>query len=130
MTQFERLAAIFLAGGVGTLSRYGLTTFLARFFEKGAPWSVATVNVLGCFGFGVAAALLASKTPWSVEVKTLVLTGFFGAFTTFSTYAFDLFSATKSGEFGRAFGSFAVQNGFGIAALALGFLLTRRFYGA
>lgn len=124
----EQMLALFVAGGLGTLSRFGLATLLGRVFEKGSPWGTATINVVGCLAFGLIAALFAARESWSVETKTVVLTGFFGAFTTFSTYMFELHSLSKNGDFFRAIGGFVLQNGCGFVAVAFGFFLARRFF--
>lgn len=120
MTTYKLLAALFAAGGCGALSRYALSSYLAEFFGKGTPWGTAIVNILGCFCFGGIAALFAVRTNWDPQYKTVVLTGFFGAFTTFSTYAFELNALLRAGEFSRAFCDFALQNAGGLAAAALG----------
>ncbi|MGC6486995.1 MAG: fluoride efflux transporter FluC, partial [Planctomycetota bacterium] len=75
-----------VAGAAGALSRYAATLGLRALLGEG-PWPVAAVNVLGCFGFGLCAGLLQGRVAPAVYVG--VLAGFFGAFTTFSAFAFD-----------------------------------------
>ncbi len=129
MPAFKLLLALFLAGGCGALSRYATSTYLASFFGKGAPWGTAIVNIVGCFCFGAIAALFASRSHWDPQYKTVILTGFFGAFTTFSTYAFELNSLLRSGELSRACLDFVLQNGGGLAAVALGAFIISRAVG-
>lgn len=117
------LACLFVAGGCGALSRFGLTTALGSVFGKGSPWGTAIVNLLGCLLFGAIVGLFAVKTRWDPQIKTIALTGFCGAFTTFSTYAFELHSLLKAREYGRACLDFLVQNVLGLGALALGLWL-------
>lgn len=114
------LAALFISGGLGALSRFGVTSYAAAVWGKGAPWGVAAVNIAGCFCFGALAALFASRSNWDPQIKTVVLTGFLGAFTTFSTYMFDLYALVRSGEYSRAFADFLVQNGGGFIAVLAG----------
>lgn len=118
------------AGGCGALSRFALSTYLATFFSKGAPCGTAIVNIVGRLCFGAIAGAFACKTTWEPQLKTVILTGFFGAFTTFSTYAFELNGLLRSGEFGRAFGDFLLQNGVGLAAGAVGAALVKRAFAA
>lgn len=125
---FPQLCALFVAGGLGALSRFGLSTFFSGVFGKGAPWGTAIINVVGCFCFGLIASLFASRSHWDAETKTIILTGFFGAFTTFSTYMFEIHALVKEGAFGRAFGDFLLQNALGFGAVALGISLARRFF--
>lgn len=130
MGSFKLLAALFAAGGCGALSRFALSTYLTTLFGKGAPWGTAVVNILGCLCFGAIAAAFACKTSWDPQIKTVVLTGFFGAFTTFSTYAFELNSLLRSGELGRACGDFLLQNGGGLAAVAIGAAIVKHALAA
>lgn len=124
------LLSLFAAGGLGSLARYGLSSYLTSFFGKGTPWGVAIVNILGCLCFGALAAIFALKTDWDPQIKTIALTGFFGAFTTFSTYAFELNELIKSGAYLRAGTDFLLQNVGGLVAVAIGATLVKRLVGA
>ncbi len=121
------IAAIFIAGGFGALARFGLSSYLTSIFGKGAPWGTALVNLLGCLCFGALAALFSAKTTWSPQLQTIVLTGFFGAFTTFSTYIFELNALLNDGAYGRACADFLLQNVGGLGAVLLGAALLKRF---
>ena len=111
------IALLALFGGLGTLVRFGLGRLLGH-FNCPLPWSTACVNILGCLGFGIAAALFARNL--SPELKLAVITGFFGAFTTFSTYIFEIEQLLASGRPLTAAGSFLLQNLLGFAALCVG----------
>lgn len=89
MNPYQKLALLALAGGLGSLSRYGLAGAVQRMAGSAFPWGTATVNVLGCFLFGLLWALGETRLGLSGEVRAIVLTGFMGAFTTFSTYIFE-----------------------------------------
>ena len=70
---------VLLGGGIGAVLRYLISTFINKSFM---PWGTFTVNVLGCFVFGLLVSFLANS-----QYKLLLLTGFCGGFTTFSTFA-------------------------------------------
>jgi len=125
---FKQLCALFVAGGLGSLSRYALTVYFTSIFGKGAPWGTAIINIIGCFCFGAIATLFMARTHWDLDTKLFVLTGFFGAFTTFSTYMFDFSELIKNGSYLRAGLDFILQNGVGFAALTLGTMVVRRFF--
>ena len=72
-------------GALGALARYGVGVGAARAGLEGF-WATGAVNGLGSFGLGALAGLLAARGG---VLAPLVLTGFFGAFTTFSTFALD-----------------------------------------
>ncbi|MCA8951303.1 MAG: CrcB family protein [Planctomycetes bacterium] len=83
---FTVCAAIAAAGALGAVSRF-LLTELVRSLWGTFPLSTLVVNLLGCFLFGLGYEL--GHGRWSPIVQAAVLTGFLGAFTTFSTFAFD-----------------------------------------
>ena len=82
---------IALAGALGSLSRYGLSKFVNSFSGPDSVFTFGTlvVNVIGCFLFGLIVALSGSEGTFSNETKIILLAGFMGAFTTFSTFAFE-----------------------------------------
>ena len=127
MTRLLPVALLFLAGGLGTLARFGCNRLFHGVWLWNVPWGTAVVNIVGCFGFGLLAELFERKAGWPPEVKTLVLTGFFGAFTTFSTYMFEMQELFRGGNPFHALGGFLVQNGVGFSALVLGVFLAQRY---
>lgn len=84
--QVSILVAVALAGSVGALARHALA-MLVQAQLPGLPVATAAVNVVGCLGFGICWAL--AQDRWSPLVATAVFVGFFGAFTTFSSLAFE-----------------------------------------
>lgn len=120
--QASVVLAVAGAGAIGAVSRYLLSTGLQKVWES-SPWPIATVNVLGCFGFGLCWALATgagSRAPG--VVATAVLVGFFGAFTTFSAFAFDGQLLWSERRFGLFAANLLLQNGLGVLALWLGML--------
>ncbi|MFN3240901.1 MAG: fluoride efflux transporter FluC [Planctomycetota bacterium] len=121
--QLTVVLSVAAAGALGALCRYVATVLLRSLLGEG-PWPVAVVNVVGCFGFGLCWALLHERVSQTVSVA--VLAGFFGAFTTFSAFAFDGHQLLDE----RRVASFALnvllQNVLGVAALWLGMTLASR----
>lgn len=70
---------VLLGGGIGAVLRYLISTFINKRFM---PWGTFAVNILGCFVFGLLISFLVNP-----QYKLLLLTGFCGGFTTFSTFA-------------------------------------------
>ena len=56
-------------------------------------------------------------------MQTAVLAGFFGAFTTFSAFAFDCHELLLARRFGAFVLNFAAQNALGVAALWIGIVV-------
>jgi len=87
-----------LGGGVGALSRYGVTLLSARWFGIGFPWGTYIANMAGCFFIGVMFALTDRSGYLSPEIRLFVMTGFLGALTTFSTYSLETIIALRTGS--------------------------------
>ncbi len=122
MREIGLLAA---AGAVGTLCRYGLSLAVLRCVGPGFPWGTLVVNVLGCFLFGLIVAITGPRLPAGGPTQLVLLTGFMGAFTTFSTYAFDTSDYLRNSQWLLAAANFVAQNALGLAAVFLGFLAGR-----
>lgn len=117
------LAAGFLAGGA---ARYAVTTSLfARF---GAPWyGTLAVNLSGCLLVGVFAGLAQTRAFMTPEARLMLMTGFCGAYTTFSAL---MLEASQLGELQgwlRAAGYFLVSGAGGLALVRLGHWLGASF---
>lgn len=80
---------IALAGGLGAVSRYGVTVLMAQQFGRAYPWGTFTVNVLGSALMGFLGVWLTTRFHLPMEYRVAILTGFLGAFTTMSTFSID-----------------------------------------
>ena len=110
-----------LGGALGALARWGVDEGLARWLGSEAPWGTWAVNVAGCFLIGVALPLLGAQDPR----RALLVVGFLGAFTTFSTYAADTLALWEAGRAGLAVANAAGSGVVGLVACALGLALGR-----
>lgn len=86
---WTKILILAAGGALGTLARVGTVALSARLVGTVFPWGTFIVNAVGCFAFGFIFALSKHHLPMSANAKLLVLTGFMGAYTTFSTYAFE-----------------------------------------
>ena len=120
-----RIILIAMAGAAGTLCRYGLTGLVHRFSGAGFPWGTSVVNITGCFLAGAAWAFFENKWPTAAQARIVVLMGFMGAFTTFSSYLLESQQLMRTAEWMTAAANFLVQNGAGFIALILGVSLIR-----
>ena len=117
------LLAIALGGIAGTLARYGLGALLQR-ASATFPVSTLVVNVVGSFVLGVAMRYLLSSSA-SPEARAAVTIGFCGAFTTFSTFAYEAATLLEDGAYARAAGYAAASVFLSIAAIIAGFAVAR-----
>ena len=115
------------AGALGTLARYGTGLFVERHATGVFPWPTLVVNIVGCFLFGLLYALAEERLSWQGDARIVVLTGFMGAFTTFSTFAFHSSTLLRDAQWILAVGNILGQNVLGIASLMLGLVLGKAF---
>ncbi|NLF29481.1 MAG: fluoride efflux transporter CrcB [Planctomycetes bacterium] len=121
-----KLLGLGLAGAFGTLARYGLCVLIGRWCAAGGfPWGTFAVNILGCFGFGFLWSVAAGRTDLPTDLQLVVLTGFFGAFTTFSTLQHETGQLLDNARWTTAMVNLAAQNLLGVVMLLAGVRLGR-----
>jgi fluoride exporter len=128
-----RLIGVVAAGGMaGALARHAMEVVLP-WQQRGWPWAVFLVNMLGCLAIGLATGMLADARARGAQVphwwRPLVVTGFLGGFTTFSTYILEVVILVESGTqaalalaLSYLFGSVAA----GVVAVWLGLRMAAR----
>ena len=119
----QKIFLLALAGGLGSLSRFGLSGLAHRVLGRSFPYGTAVVNVLGCFLFGLVWGALENRAGLSPQVRVIVLTGFMGAFTTFSTYIFETMAFLQHSQWLMAMLNLVGQNVIGLAFIFLGLSL-------
>jgi fluoride exporter len=112
--------AVIVAGGLGAVLRY-LTTLLLPL-----PWGVFAVNVAGS---AIAGGLLAmaDAAAWDVGLQQVLVTGFCGGLTTFSTFAVETVELARDDRWRPAVGSAVAHLVLGVAAAAAGWSLIVTF---
>lgn len=121
----EKLGLIALAGAAGTLARYWLSGLVYDLVGREFPWGTAAVNILGCFLFGLVWELGGERMIIRNETRAIILTGFMGAFTTFSTFIFESGAFLEDGRVLPALANVGFQTVVGFAALFGGLMLGR-----
>lgn len=95
------LFLIALGGAVGSALRYLIGGAIQRSSASGYPVGTMVVNVAGCFLIGVFVRYLLNMQT-SAELRALLVVGFCGGFTTFSTFSFETVGLIEGGEYARA----------------------------
>jgi CrcB protein len=110
-----------LGGGIGALSRYGVSLLALKLCGARFPWGTLAVNLAGCFLIGVAYALAERGSTWMTPaMRVFFVTGYLGGLTTFSTYAMETAGAAGSDDHVGALLNVAANNLLGLALVLLG----------
>jgi CrcB protein len=99
----SQILAIAAGGALGAISRFWVSAGIYRLLGRDLPWGTFTVNVLGSFLMGALFVLFLERLATGPEVRSAVLVGFLGAFTTFSTFSMETLVLIEEGFLGRAF---------------------------
>ena len=98
----QQLIAIAIGGAVGSVLRFMVATNVHRFMGKDFPYGTLTVNVLGSLLMGFLFIMLVERQISSVELRSGILFGLLGAFTTFSSFSFETLALMESGDWAKA----------------------------
>jgi CrcB protein len=123
----QRLAVVALAGALGTLARYVLSVGVQRAAGGDYLWGTLAVNVLGCFLFGLVWSLANERLVINREAQVILLGGFMGAFTTFSTFIFETHGFVQEARWLLATGHVLLQTVVGMGSLFIGMIVARLF---
>jgi fluoride exporter len=118
-----KIVLVMIGGGLGSLSRYGITLLSIKLFGIRFPWGTLLVNLTGCFLIGLSFALAERSSLMNPSVRLFFITGFLGGLTTFSTYGYETFNAIYMGNQWAAIGNVLFNNVAGLILVFLGFRL-------
>jgi len=94
---------LILGGTAGTLLRYAVSGWALQRAGSVFPFGTLTVNLSGCFLAGFLTVMIESRWPLSANARLLFITGFCGAFTTFSALILEFYGLIRNGDLPRAF---------------------------
>ena len=116
--RMNSLLAIFIGGGIGSVARYGVSLLAKSIFKTVFPLGTLMANVLSCIALGLILVFLKDKIEQDDLVKAMLIMGFCGGFSTFSTFSFETVELLKSGNT-----YYAIANIVLSIALCLGILI-------
>ncbi len=123
--QLLNAMAVGFGGFLGALSRYGLGGLVHRHMPLTTfPYGTLAVNLLGCLLIGLIAGLGESRQLFGPEIRSFVLIGLLGGFTTFSTFGYETFAMMRDSEYVRAAANVGVHVVLGLILVWFGYALT------
>ncbi|HOD42577.1 MAG: putative fluoride ion transporter CrcB [bacterium ADurb.Bin243] len=119
--------AISLGGVLGSLSRYYISILVQKYTASAFPYGTLAVNIAGCLFIGFVMQYFMMRPEVSSALKFFLITGFAGAFTTFSTFGHETIALFMENNFKAAFINVIISNIFGLAAVFAGSAAARKF---
>jgi CrcB protein len=116
--------AIAVAGALGALARWGLNGWFTERFPT-FPLGTLVINVTGSFLIGVLFVVFVERTAASATVRLALMTGFLGAYTTFSTFSLETFRLLEEGDMRAALVNVLLSVALGLLAVWLGVVAGR-----
>lgn len=110
---------------IGGAMRYLLSTLMKNVFGQGFPWGTLSVNLLGCFLFGIVFAIFSKNSSADNTLYLLLTTGVCGGFTTFSTFANESVQMLQHGNISGFIGYVATSVIAGFLLLAFGYWIVK-----
>jgi CrcB protein len=120
-----KLLLIGFAGFIGTLGRYWLSGVVARRYGETFPLGTLAVNLVGCFLVGLSFYLMQERYLVNQNVRTIILMGLLGGFTTFSSLGLQTFTLLQDNEIALAALNLVASNVIGLLLVWAGYTLAR-----
>jgi fluoride exporter len=122
-----RLLLIAIFGAIGTLARYGLQGVVQIRMGGTFPYGTLLINLTGCFFLGLIGQFTLSRMVISPDWRMAIAVGFFGGYTTFSSFGWETAKMLEDGEWLRAATYVGVSVFFGLLLSVAGIRLANRF---
>jgi CrcB protein len=123
-----KLLIIGIGGFLGSVSRYLVSGFVYRIVGKPLfPYGTLAVNIIGCLFIGFFAGISENRQLFNPETRLFVFIGFFGGFTTFSSFGYEVFTFANNGQFLSSLTNILLHLIFGLGGVWFGYSLSKLF---
>ena len=90
--------AVAIGGALGSIARYALSSWIFDITSHKFPYATLIVNVAGSFVMGILFVVIVERAALPAEMRSLLMIGFIGAFTTFSAFSLDALGLWQNGH--------------------------------
>ena len=119
------LLAVAIGGAIGAIARFQLSQSFIKSFSGDFIYNIMVANIVGCFLMGVCYEFMNLKMNVGEEWRAFFMVGILGAFTTFSSFALDVFILVERGNFLNASMYILSSVVFSILGLFIGIYIMR-----
>ena len=123
----QRYLMIALGGALGAMARYSIGALAAERFGPRFPAGTLVINITACVLIGFSVEFLNRHTDLSPAWRYLVPVGFIGAYSTFSTMEWEIWTDFTLGAFWTGLMYLTISLVAGFLAVAMGALVARKF---
>ncbi|NQV47968.1 MAG: fluoride efflux transporter CrcB [Rhodospirillaceae bacterium] len=120
------LISVAMGGAFGAVGRYLMMSGIGHFLHAGFPYATLAVNVIGSFALGSLIEVMGLVWSPSQEMRSFIVIGVIGAFTTFSTFSLDVFYLIERGQMMSAGIYIVLSVALSIAGLFAGMMVFRQ----
>lgn len=120
-----QIMLIAIGGAIGAILRYLVSIGVYGIVGKGFPYGTLVVNVTGCLLMGFLATLLLERYAESAWLRSFVLIGILGGYTTFSSFALETFNLMQREAIFAAMMNVFFSVFLCLIAVVVGFILAR-----
>jgi fluoride exporter len=123
----EQLVIIGIAGFIGANVRYWVSSWAAEHLGQTFPWGTLIINLTGSALLGMFIGWSGNRITLDPRVRLFIAVGFFGAYTTFSTYANESVALLRAGDWIGTLGNILGTNVLCIVGAVLGLAIGSQF---
>jgi fluoride exporter len=114
-----------IGGFAGVIARYALSMLIVQRLGSVFPWHTLTINLTGSFAIGVIMTVLLDRLMFDSPLRLLLVVGFLGGYTTFSSFTFEAVMLIERDAWTPALAYLLASNLLGLIATVVGIALAR-----